>query len=43
LAFGHGEGDSDQSLVLIRRAIAYLANKPGDQMHLRWLAAEMPE
>jgi hypothetical protein len=30
-AFAHGEGDSDESLVLVRQAIAFLANKPGDQ------------
>ena len=29
-AWGHGEGDSDQSLVLVRQAIAFLVNKPGD-------------
>jgi hypothetical protein len=31
-ASAHGEGDSDESLVLVRQAIAFLVNKPGDQM-----------
>jgi hypothetical protein len=31
-ASAHGEGDSDESLVLVRQAIAYLVNKPGDTM-----------
>jgi hypothetical protein len=29
-ARAHGEGDSDESLVLVRQAIAYIVNKPGD-------------
>src|SRR6266568_2589157 len=31
-AYGHGEGESDQSLVLVRQAIALMVNKPGDSM-----------
>lgn len=31
-AFAHGEGESDQSLVLVRQAIALMVNTPGDQM-----------
>jgi hypothetical protein len=30
----HGGGDSDESLVLVRQAIAYLVNKPGDMEHV---------
>lgn len=33
-ASAHGEGDSDESLVLVRQAIAFLVNKPGDQMNV---------
>ena len=31
-ASAHGEGDSDESLMLVRQAIAFLVNRPGDQM-----------
>ncbi len=34
-AYGHGEGESDQSLVLVRQAIALMVNKPGDQMAIQ--------
>jgi hypothetical protein len=33
-ASAHGGGDSDESLVLVRQAIAYLVNKPGDMEHI---------
>lgn len=33
-ASAHGGGDSDESLVLVRQAIAYLVNKPGDMGHV---------
>jgi hypothetical protein len=32
IAGAHGEGESDESLVLVRQAIALLVNKPGDLM-----------
>ncbi len=31
-ASAHGGDESDESLVLVRQAIAFLVNKPGDQM-----------
>jgi hypothetical protein len=34
-ASAHGEGDSDESLVLVRQAIAFLVNKPGDEMDVQ--------
>jgi hypothetical protein len=34
-ASAHGEGDSDESLMLVRQAIAFLVNKPGDQMDVK--------
>jgi hypothetical protein len=33
-ASAHGAGESDESLMLVRQAIAYLVNKPGDMEHV---------
>jgi len=35
IAGAHGEGESDESLVLVRQAIALLVNKPGDLMAVK--------
>lgn len=34
-AWAHGEGESDECFVLVRQALAYMANKPGDMMAIR--------
>lgn len=34
-AWAHGEGESDECFVLVRQALAYMANKPDDMMTVK--------
>lgn len=34
-AWAHGEGESDECFVLVRQALAYMANKPDDMMDIK--------